>query len=53
MLLTLSEIKAWVDQLADKINAPQEILPTYGYSKGTGHPHIDIGSQSYYYLVRS
>ena len=51
MLLTLPEIKAKVDQSAEEIGAPQDILPTYGYSKGTGHPHIDIGSQGYYYLV--
>ena len=50
-LLTLPEIKAKVDQLAKIISAQQDILPTYGYSNQTGHPHIEIGSQGYYYLV--
>jgi hypothetical protein len=50
MLLTLPEIKAKVDQLAEKIGAPQNVLPTYGYSRGDGHPHIEISSQGYYYL---
>lgn len=50
MLLTLPEIKAKVDLLAEKIGASQHILPTYGFSRGDGHPHIDIGSQGYYYL---
>ena len=50
-LLTLPEIKAKVDQLANIIDAPQDILPTYGSSNQTGHPHIEIGSQGYYYLV--
>ena len=50
MLLTLPEIKAKVDLLAEKIGASQNVLPTYGYSIGDGHPHIDIGSQGYYYL---
>jgi hypothetical protein len=51
MLLTLLEIKAKVDDLAETIGASQDSLPTYGYSNQSGHPHIDIGSQGYYYLV--
>jgi hypothetical protein len=49
--LTLREIKAKVDQLAEIIGASQDILPTYGSSNQTGHPHIELGSQGYYYLV--
>ena len=51
MLLSLPEIKAKVEQLAEIIGASQDVLPTYGYSNHTGHPHIEIGSQGYYYLV--
>ncbi len=51
MLLALPEIKAKVDELAEIIGAPQDSLPTYGYSNQNGHPHIDIGSQGYYYLI--
>jgi hypothetical protein len=51
VLLTLPEIKARVDELAKKINAPSDILPTYGGSRGDRHPNIEIGSQGYYYLA--
>ncbi len=51
MLLALPEIKAKVDKLAETINASQDSLPTYGYSNQNGHPHIDIGSQGYYFLI--
>ncbi len=51
MLLTLPEIKAKVDKLAKIIDASQDVLPTYGFSAQDGRPHIEIGSQGYYYLV--
>ncbi len=40
---TLGDIKILIDQLAQKINAPQHLLPTYGYSIDGAHPHIEVG----------
>ena len=51
MQLTLSEIKQMVDQLAEKIGAPQSSLPTYGYSTQTGRPHIEVDSKDYHFVV--
>jgi hypothetical protein len=38
MKSTLDEIKSVVNTLAEKINAPQHLLPTYGQSIGEAHP---------------
>ena len=50
-MLTLSEIEVKVNELAQKIGAPQNILPTYGYSEQTARPHIEVDSWAYYYVV--
>jgi len=50
-MLTLSEIEAQVNELAQKIGAPQNILPTYGYSEQTARPHVEVSSVAYYYVV--
>jgi hypothetical protein len=49
MMLTLSEIEVKVNELTQKIEAPQNILPTYGYSEQTArlmlklaHGHITM-----------
>ena len=48
---TLSEIKSLIDQLAEKINAPKELLPTYGYPIDNGRTDIEIdeNGQIYYF----
>ena len=48
---TLSEVKKLIDQLAQKINAPQGLLPTYGYpiDKGITNIEIDNNGQIYYF----
>lgn len=51
MMLTLSEIEVRVNNLAQKIGAPLNILPTYGYSEQTARPHIEVSSVNYYYVV--
>jgi hypothetical protein len=51
MMLTLSEIEVKVNELAQKIGAPQGILPTYGYSEQTARPHVEVGSRAYHYVV--
>lgn len=48
---TLSEIEVMVNELAQKIGAPQNILPTYGYSEQTERPHVEVSPRAYYYVV--
>lgn len=40
--LSIDDIKKKVDELATKINAPTDLLPTYGYSKDFAYPHIEV-----------
>ncbi len=39
---SLYDIEKQVQELANKINASSKLLPTYGYSKDYGHPHIEV-----------
>jgi len=50
-MLTLAEIEVKVNELAEIINAPQNILPTYGYSEQTGRPHVEVSPRAYHYVV--
>lgn len=50
-MLRLFEIEIKVNELAQKIGAPQNILPTYGYSEQTARPHVEISSLTYSYVV--
>lgn len=50
-MLALSEIEIKVNGLAQKIGAPQNILPTYGYSEQTARPYVEVSSGAYYYIV--
>lgn len=49
--MTFDEIKAAVDAMAKKIDAPVMLLPTYGYSQGTALPHIEFGTGDTLYFV--
>jgi len=51
MMLQLFEIEGKVNELAQKIGAPQNILPTYGYSEQIARPHVEVDSWAYYYVV--
>ena len=51
MKSTLSEIKASVDQLAERIGAPQDALPTYGYSEHTARPHVEVDTKGYHFII--
>jgi hypothetical protein len=48
---TLNEIKSEVNRLATKINATENLLPTYGSSEDGARPHIEIDSHGYHYVV--
>ena len=50
-MMTLAEIKAKVDELAGKIDASSNILPTYGHSEDAARPHIEVDSRGYHYVV--
>ena len=51
MQMTLAEIKATVDQLAERIGASGYALPTYGHSDDGARPHIEVDSRCYYYVI--
>jgi hypothetical protein len=50
-MLTLLEIRTKIEQLAKQINAPADLLPTYGTSKNIGDPFIYVDNAYYYYLA--
>jgi len=50
-MLTLSEIEIKVNELAQKIGAPQNTLPSYGYSEQTARPHVEVSPRAYSYVV--
>ena len=50
MTLTLPELKAQIDPIAEKLGVSQNILPTYGYSEQSGHPHLEVDSNGYHYV---
>jgi len=45
------EIQEKIERLGDKINAPDNLLPTYGHSVDSAHPHIEVSEQGYHYVV--
>jgi hypothetical protein len=49
-MLNLDQIKQRVEQLADQIHAPADVMPTYKFFKGDGTPNIEIDSRAYYYI---
>ncbi|GHU27940.1 hypothetical protein FACS1894172_21260 [Spirochaetia bacterium] len=51
MNITLNDIKRTVNKLASKIDAPKDSLPTFGYSKDFGYPHIEIDENNFYYVI--
>lgn len=51
MQVTLNDIKSLVETLAQKINAPKNLLPTYGYSIDGAHPHIEVDEFGQLYYI--
>lgn len=47
----LDELKSLVESLAQKINAPQNLLPTYGRTIDGAHPHIETSDNGKFYYV--
>ncbi len=46
----LAKIKLEIKRLAKLVDAGQELLPSYGYSEGTGRPHIEVDASGYHYV---
>lgn len=40
-----------VDRLAERIDAPEALLPTYGVSEDGARPHIEYADGQYHYVV--
>jgi hypothetical protein len=51
MTLTLPEIKELVDQLAERIGAPQNSLPTYGNSEQGNGVYVEVDSKGYQFIA--
>lgn len=49
--ISLTHIKKQVDELATIINAPAELLPTYGSSIDMGHPHLEADYRGQLHFV--
>ncbi|WP_416338909.1 Imm63 family immunity protein [Paraburkholderia sp. CNPSo 3076] len=47
----LEQIKAMVVQLASRISAPLDLLPTYGVSDDMGRPHVEVDGRGYHLVV--
>ncbi len=51
MLLTLLQIEGEIREIATIIHAPEEFIPTFGFSNETGLPHIEINDGHYTLIV--
>ena len=51
ILLSLQDIKDKTEKLALRIDAPADLLPTYGHSRDFGYPHIEVDSAGLMHYV--
>lgn len=49
--LSLRTIKNRVSKLSQVIDAPKELLPTFGHTIGFGHPNIEVDNNGYHFVV--
>jgi len=49
--VSLAEIKERVTELAAKIGAKEQSLPTYGHSRDFGSTHIEVDHRGYHFVV--
>ena len=47
----MEQIKSKIEKLANRINAPKEYLPTYGFSKDFARPHIEVNGNELHWVV--
>ena len=50
-MLTLADIQSKVNDLASKLHAPANLLPTYGRSDDGARPHIEVDARAYHFVV--
>lgn len=51
MQLTLPQIEGKVREFTHIIHAPEDLIPTFGFSNESGLPHIEIYNDNYYLVV--
>ncbi len=51
MELTLPQIEGKVREFATIMHAPLDLIPTFGYSKESGLPHVEISDRKYHLVV--
>ena len=51
MQLTLPQIEHKVREFTHIIHAPEDLIPTFGFSNESGLPHIEIYNDAYYLVV--
>ena len=51
MQLTLLQIEHKVREFTHIIHAPEDLIPTFGFSNESGLPHIEIYNDAYYLVV--
>ena len=51
MELTLSQIEGKVREFTHIIHAPEDLIPTFGFSNESGLPHIEIYNDTYCLVV--
>ena len=49
-LLDLPALKVRIEQLGERISAPETYLPSYGHSRNEGTPHVEVG-ETYDWVV--
>ena len=47
----LTEIEFEIRNIAKRIDAQDEYLPTFGYTEGTARPHIETQGGEYHYVI--
>jgi hypothetical protein len=49
--MNLSEIEFEIRNIAKLIDAPDQYLPTFGYTEGNARPHIEIQGEEFHYII--
>lgn len=51
--MNLTELELKINQFANKINAPKNLLPTFDFPRGDGTPNIEIDDSGLFHYVIS
>jgi len=50
-ILSLATIRKKTTDIARIINAPRDLLPTFGSTRDFGNPHIEVDKKNYHYVI--